>query len=253
MRRRNAHEKVERLRLGQPILDDHRRKIARWVHDHESELRDADPDLPDNLNDRAADNWRPLLAIADSVGGEWPERARQAVVKLEEERDSDDKQSTRILLLSDLRRLFEDREVLSSKQIVTELGEMEERPWPEYSRGNPISARKVAQLLSPFKIKPKQVWIHGNNERGYLKEDFTETFERYLEPEEATASVRSDRTTAGQQLTEDAEVLGSFSSNTSGSDANDWETTILTDLTLKTPGQQQHEADTPPGHGRSKT
>ena len=174
-------------------------------------------------------------------------------MKLEEERDSDDKQSTRILLLSDLRRLFEDREVLSSKQIVTELGEMEERPWPEYYRGNPISARQVARLLSPFKIKPQQIWRHGNNERGYLKEDFTETFERYLEPEEAAASVRSDRTTAGQQLTEDAEVLEPERPNTSGSDASDWETTILTDLTLETPGQRQHEADTPPGHERSKT
>jgi len=30
------------------------------------------------LFNRAADNWRPLLAIADAAGGEWPARARRA-------------------------------------------------------------------------------------------------------------------------------------------------------------------------------
>jgi putative DNA primase/helicase len=34
------------------------------------------------LHDRAADNWRPLLAIADAAGGAWPERARKAALTL---------------------------------------------------------------------------------------------------------------------------------------------------------------------------
>ena len=29
-------------------------------------------ELPSALHDRAADNWRPLLALSDSLGGEWP-------------------------------------------------------------------------------------------------------------------------------------------------------------------------------------
>ena len=41
-------------------------------------LAEADPDVPDELHDRAADNWRPLLDIANAVGGDWPERARAA-------------------------------------------------------------------------------------------------------------------------------------------------------------------------------
>lgn len=32
--------------------------------------------VPDELNDRAADSWEPLLAIADAAGGRWPTRAR---------------------------------------------------------------------------------------------------------------------------------------------------------------------------------
>jgi putative DNA primase/helicase len=56
-----------------------RRKAARWAADNFDKLaEDPDPQIPDALNDRAADNWRPLLAIADLVGGKWPEQGREA-------------------------------------------------------------------------------------------------------------------------------------------------------------------------------
>ena len=45
-------------------------------------LRDLDPDVPAALNNRQADNWRPLLAIADTAGGDWPRRARDAALGL---------------------------------------------------------------------------------------------------------------------------------------------------------------------------
>ena len=38
--------------------------------------------MPEGVEDRDADIWEPLLAIADSVGGEWPKRARVAAVSL---------------------------------------------------------------------------------------------------------------------------------------------------------------------------
>jgi hypothetical protein len=38
--------------------------------------------VPYGLNDRACDNWSPLLAIADLAGGEWPQRARAAALDL---------------------------------------------------------------------------------------------------------------------------------------------------------------------------
>src|SRR5262249_14228551 len=36
-----------------------RRKAARWSADNFAKLTDPDPQVPDVLNDRAADNWRP--------------------------------------------------------------------------------------------------------------------------------------------------------------------------------------------------
>ena len=59
-----------------------RRQAARWAADNFDNLIDPDPAIPQALNDRAADNWRPLLAIADMAGGEWPQRAREAACVL---------------------------------------------------------------------------------------------------------------------------------------------------------------------------
>src|SRR5262249_50698311 len=39
-----------------------RSKAARWAEDNFDRLVVADPQVPEALNDRAADNWRPLLA-----------------------------------------------------------------------------------------------------------------------------------------------------------------------------------------------
>jgi hypothetical protein len=57
-----------------------RSQAARWAADHFEKLADPDPQIPEALNDRADDNWRPLLAIADLAGGEWPQLARQAAL-----------------------------------------------------------------------------------------------------------------------------------------------------------------------------
>ena len=45
-------------------------------------LRTARPALPEALNDRAQDNWEPLLGIADLAGGDWPKAARDAALEL---------------------------------------------------------------------------------------------------------------------------------------------------------------------------
>jgi Protein of unknown function (DUF3631) len=39
----------------------------------------SEPTLPDELSNKA-DNWEPLIAIADLVGGDWPARARAAAI-----------------------------------------------------------------------------------------------------------------------------------------------------------------------------
>src|SRR5262249_26279091 len=84
LRRKGRAERVERLRhtrLGNETAE-LQRKAARWATDNVNALRSADPSIPETLNDRAGDCWRPLLAIADRAGGEWPELARSAAVAM---------------------------------------------------------------------------------------------------------------------------------------------------------------------------
>jgi Protein of unknown function (DUF3631) len=48
------------------------RKAARWTQDYADAIAAADPEMPDGIINREADNWRPLLSVADEAGGEWP-------------------------------------------------------------------------------------------------------------------------------------------------------------------------------------
>jgi hypothetical protein len=82
MRRRRPDEQVSTLRGDRASeLEELVRKMARWAKDHAEALGAADPGMPASIYNRAADNWRPLLAAADATGGEWPERARRAAIE----------------------------------------------------------------------------------------------------------------------------------------------------------------------------
>ena len=61
--------------------------------------------MPDALDDRAADSWEPLLALADAAGGEWPQRARAAALALCGAAEVED-QSLSVQVLSDIRDIL---------------------------------------------------------------------------------------------------------------------------------------------------
>lgn len=211
MRRRLPGEEVHRLRLDRlSRLEPLRRQAWRWATDHLEELRGADPDVPAQLHDRARDNWRPLLAIADLAGGEWPTRARQVIASLAS--DEVDEGSAGVLMLSDLRDLFERRDVdrVASSQLTDALHRMEERPWPEWGRSQrPITARGIARLLGPFGISPGQLWIDGGKSRGYTRDACEEAFARYLPSDPPSPSGRTVDAAAARDDSADRHPVGS--------------------------------------------
>jgi hypothetical protein len=173
-----------RVKSAKRELADLPRKAARWAKDNLEILRHSSPEFPNGLNDRQADNWEPLLAIADLVGGEWPERARKAALALS---GSDDVLDERIgpQLLADLRMVFGARTELWTKDILTALHALPERPWSEWSSGKgsparPISARALAQLLRPYRIKSQQVRIGSENNNGYTAASLADAWDRYI-------------------------------------------------------------------------
>ena len=181
LQRRRWDEPIEPLRFDRTEhLDQLSRKVARWTADNAERLRCADPDMPAGVFNRLADNWRPLLAIADAAAGEWPRRARRAIQPAA--RSGRDEQSVRELLLADIRAIFAERDVdrLPSAELVAALVAIEGRPWAEWKTGKAISANGVARLLARFDIIPETIRVGGRTPKGYQRVRFDDAFLRYL-------------------------------------------------------------------------
>jgi len=162
--------------------DELNRKLARWASDNFDHLRKCDPQLPQTAFNRVADNWRPLFAVAEVAGGDWPERAHNAFNKLTST-DQLDGQSIRVMLLADIKAVFAEKDTagLPSGELAEALAEIEGRPWAEWGRmQKPITANQLARQLSHFGISPDRLRINEQQFRGYKLEDFREAFERYI-------------------------------------------------------------------------
>ena len=193
MRRKAVSEHAQRLRRqDRAYLNQLARKMARWIEDHRIALQAADPVIPDRLNDRAADNWRPLLAIADALGGEWPQRARHAALLLARSAAADD-DDIGTALLADIRALFdwagEDR--LPSRRMLDKLIEHEEGPWADLLKGRALTLPHLARLLKPFGVRPRTIRYGAETVKGYTRADFEDAFARYLPPQPVTPSQAS--------------------------------------------------------------
>ena len=107
-RYRKAHVETEELRTA----------LAVWVAEHTRTLHDAEPDLPDELDDRAAEGWEALFAIADLAGADLAEKARKAAIGLAKDAPEDE-DGHGTLLLKALKDLFGDSPALHTETIVT--------------------------------------------------------------------------------------------------------------------------------------
>jgi hypothetical protein len=52
--------------------------------------------------------------------------------------------------------------------------------WPGWSHGKGLDAGALSKLLGPFGINPQDVRIAETVRKGYLREEFTDAWERYL-------------------------------------------------------------------------
>lgn len=186
MRRRAPGETVApfRTRRDAPPLHDLRERIEKWATSNIEELTDAAPDMP--LEDRAADTWEPLIAVADLAGGPWPKRARGAALKLvSAENAADVESSLGTRLLSDIKEIFEGMHVefMASLDLVNQLRRLEDSPWGD----SDLTTRGLSERLRPYAVRP------GHNSaktaRGYRLDGFAEAFTRYLPSESVQVSV----------------------------------------------------------------
>jgi hypothetical protein len=189
LKRRLAKEKVTPFRFDRAAhLDVLARKAARWAADNAERVAASDPKMPNGIINREADNWRPLLAVADAACGRWPQRARWTATKAHVAAVTGDEASRLELLLGDIRDVFDglvsDKDRISSAHLIERLVEIVPRPWAEYGRsGKPLTQNKLARLLKPLGIVPQKIRIGIETPNGYHRHQFQEAWDRFLSTE----------------------------------------------------------------------
>ena len=146
-----------------------------------NKYRQARPYLPPSLNDRAQDNWEPLLAIAMVAGPEWLELATQTALKISGTESA--AQSIGVELLTDIQEIFEEKAVdrISTADLIKALIEDDEKPWATFNRGMQIRPRQLASRLKGYDIASKTVRFNSIlTSKGFEKKQFEEAFSRYI-------------------------------------------------------------------------
>jgi hypothetical protein len=186
MQRRAAGEKVEpyRRRIHDPETDRVRSLIEVWSRTVWTDCV-VYPDMPHEIQDRDADVWEPLIAIADELGGAWPARARDAAVTLVTA-SKDRETSLGIRLLADIKEIFGWKGEMQTTAILEKLLEIDDAPWGDI-KGKPLNARGLSKLLGQYGIKPTTIRFGSSTAKGYPAADFEAAWSRYLPPSPATS------------------------------------------------------------------
>jgi hypothetical protein len=229
MRKASEDEPIEDFmeedveREARPI----REEMAAWANSVADKVATARPERPDGVRNRAAEIWRPLLALADEAGGDWPAKARAACTHFVVDTAADAELTTGVRLLADLYGLFAERDTdrLASAEILSALCALEESQWADMGDGKPLNARKLAAELARYGVRSVTFdTATGSKARGYVTYETTggqaqtglaDAWSRYL-PAKVRNS-RNCRNQAGQEVTDGGTVTDS--SVTADSDA----------------------------------
>jgi hypothetical protein len=192
MKRKLPGEGVQRFRERSaveetaPLLD----ALRKWAAAAEPRLADVEPGLPDELSDRAAEAWEPLLAIADDADQEWSQLARTAALDLSGPRDDDDAGSVPRRLLAAIRKVWpEDEDRTASADLCRRLNEDDELPYCAWSDGKGINPGSIAKYIKPYGISSASIRIGDATPKGFMRDQFDEAWARYLPPDRADVAV----------------------------------------------------------------
>ena len=180
MRRRAPTEHIEpyRRRIHAREGNDLRDRLTAWAE--QFTLAGNYPEMPDGVEDRPADVWEPLIAIADAAGERWSKRARVAAVALVAQ-SRETTPSLGVRLLADLRKIFGESTQLPTETILERLCNMEEAPWSDL-RGKPLDSRRLANYLRRYDVESRNIRVGSSIPKGYTTEDLSDVWDRYLVP-----------------------------------------------------------------------
>ncbi len=187
MRRKLPSEHVERYRSREQAdtIASIRAELSAWMSANIGAIVGRlGQGLPDMIENRDAEKWEGIIAIAETLGGAWPEKARAAAIADVTGANRPVSLSNR--LLGDIRKAFAGRDKVASSELLAELNSMDDAPWGEW-KGAGLNARVVVSMLKDYGIpRPHTVRLAGHlgTVHGWDRRDFADAWSRYLTPEE---------------------------------------------------------------------
>lgn len=200
MERKKRAEKVKPLRAteGAQRKEIHR-KILRWYEDNWHKMEVLDAPTAEEISDRDADNWLPVLQVAKLLGSKWYSDAFTTMRRLNPSQgEREDQANPTIPLLIRLSRIFQEAVrnsdpmllpvkedfLIATTELLVKLNADKEAPWADWRKGEGLSQEKLASLLRPFKVSSVQKRVGPDRVvRGYLKSQLQPIFDRYAPPD----------------------------------------------------------------------
>lgn len=201
MARRRPDQEVApfRQRRDQPVLHQLRDRLESWASDEELQARISEY-MPEDLGleDRPADVWEPLIAVADMVSPEWGQRARVSSQFLVNEWKQDEEENPAHELLDAIRSVLVRNgwKVFSSKDLCNRLNDMDGMPWSD----DLLTPVRLGIRLRPYRIKPRCTPGDPKRKKFYHASDFAGVFGSYLPP---LASPTCDKSAQSAQSAQD--------------------------------------------------
>lgn len=146
--------------------------IIRWCQDNEDNFKSIKLHRIKLGNNRAEDNWMPLLTLAvmldSDKGSVVYDQAHKAAHLLAVNEDDTDNEDLNLLLLKDVYNLLQDHEYLPTMSIINSLHEMELRPYSEMN----LKPQGLARRLKNFGIRPTRRTVTQDTTRVYVTNQF---------------------------------------------------------------------------------
>lgn len=174
-------------------------KLAVWATEVIDRVKEIEPVMPDQLNDREQDKWEPLFIVGQladvtdvtdvtnvtAVSGGWLDRIRLAALDLSKEDKDTEETSKSELMLKDIDNVFRNNDFgkidrIKTVEILSKLNNIDESPWSTYNYGKPLEGGGLARILKPYHIRPRTIRFDKDTDKGYYKSDFEDAFKRYL-------------------------------------------------------------------------
>jgi hypothetical protein len=178
-------------------------RLSDWARSCSAVSADIWPQMAAGVEDRAADVWEALLAVADLAGGHWTETARVAAVADVAASVEGHPHSLGVQLLADVREAFSSHgaDRLATDLLLTYLRGKQEAPWATIRRGESIDARGLAQRLKKYGVCSADLRFGEIVLKGYTRGQFEDAWSRYLDAEIVSGSVSAESATSATSAT----------------------------------------------------